>query len=203
MARLPGLTSLLALKRSALLQRRDKAVDLRQIHHRLLEAVFCVEEGVGLIAIFVQPSPSHLLFAAPCDAYGAVGGVAGDVDVMSTPRTWLGIGPGGDVPWLTRLNLILRSDWQLQAKSHAHVREDRAFHFRVVCEVHLCKGTDLEVVLANLPTFLPPEVERIEHYQAGVLAPRFFEIFPCDLLVGDHHYRSLLDVLEPQDLMCT
>src|SRR5262249_33436908 len=153
---------------------------------------------VGLVAILRQPWPRDLLLSAPRDAHGSLLRVTRDVDVVAAPRTHLRVWSRRDGPGLPRLNLVLRGPGQLESEAHADVRKDRLLHLFLALVIALGVCLDLVRFLSDLPTFLPPLVERVEDDEAGVDAAGLLEVFGQHVLVGDHQDRALLDVLEAQ-----
>ena len=64
----------------------EETLQFAPVDHGLFEFVLGVEDGICFVAVPVEPSPSHLLFASPGDADGAGRIVAAYINVVTALR---------------------------------------------------------------------------------------------------------------------
>src|SRR5262249_32411927 len=163
--------------------------------------VFGIKNSLGLVAVFIKPSPGHLLLAAPSNAHWSVRRITGNVHIVSAPGSFRRAWARGHVPPLPSKNLLLGISGQLNADSDPHIAEDRLKHLIVVGKVHFGKSLDLVLFLTDFPTLRTPNLKRIENNQTSVLAAGLLEILSGNIFVLDHEHRALFDIFESQCLM--
>jgi len=130
------------------------------------------ENGVGLVAVLIS-MPRSFAVAAPRHTHRSVR-VNRNVHVMSTPDPFCEPGPEVTSQGLP-VRICCFASLEANADSNSHIAEDCLKYLAVVREVHFGRTLEFGIFSSDLPTFLSPKVERIEHDQTGVGSASLFK----------------------------
>jgi hypothetical protein len=166
-----------------------------------LGGVDIINDCIRFVAVPLQKSPGHLLFAAPGHADWPNLRVPGDVNVMPVVRVGFAIRTGDHFPGFARVELWHGGVGQAQAQADSDIHEHGAFHFGLVGGVDFGESFDLVAFFGGDPAGSAPGFQGVEHDQATVGASGFFEVLAFDFRVRDGDQRFLFDPFEAQCLM--